>query len=1286
MTGANRSARTAQAPRGRALRIAVLSILALAMIATAGLLGGSVASPASAQTATDPPTMATAQRRDCETVDLLLLMDQSGSLANADPDGRERLASLNGIRHDLSGETGVRVALIGFDAKLTRHAEHFEPAAADGLIYPSDHELEASLQTPSDAITNYGVALRGASDVFRENSTGSCRELVWFTDGVHNTVSPSTEDEVARAEDLLDEVCEVVAPTYADQGVRTQVVLLGNDFERRAQSPNRFDRRMAELSARMISAITGDKTIGGFSVDSGCEIGDLPPGAVLETGQVIDLPNRLIESVAVIRDLRRWSDCVTPSGEMRTSDHLPAGAYIDALEIFAYGGTIDRYRLGDQGWETTGDGARRVTLKHDDLKGLPSGWVLEVQVAADPGTGIADVKLSCFSKPVSEPLKMEGWAIETATEETAPLLEAGGRYDLAVDMGDYDCESGGLELRIETLSDPRLGNAECRDGDARFGFEAVAAGENREITAAVGHLEPMHADTLWSADRQFGLEVELRPRATILSDRPLECSQVEDEPRAEISGTGTNAPRSRIVAGMCIVTPQPGGDTQLVAESSADQPSYHFETPDGERVSQPFEPNDGPQRVRIISDEMPPDKLPANPGTVSISSVFQPSNGRSPTVVGSQQLQIGSSTPSLVCRTSDVAGDPVDDSGIVLPRVESSDGGTANRLVLAECVPSPSDDQTSLTVRHSDGGPLPGEWMFVDQDGRPIPQPMQVAGDETEPFVIVLEGWTEESASANSIAIIQEPTTGGPSTLPVWTEIPLPEASNSRALSCGEASPPEIPPGFPLRVVVNACQVDPPESGSLTVTQHLVVDADLGYSVELSGRGGDEPPWRLDRGADPLVLRVVSDELGDNGWDYEGSATLTVTAIPDSGVAQLHRRTIKFPPDLLNNSLSCEEMVISNADEDEVPTEPLQAGLTCEFALRGSDGELHLTVSTAPDSSNGTGNADPLNDWRFLPASELFNDGRALRFNTGEELSALRLMTAEVLPNDRLERDGKINISAEWTSPAWQEPLTATTTVAYTVDLWPRSILWLALLITVAAALLTWFLLYGVVAASNRLPRSSNFFARRLEFSTYRDARGKLRSRELEGFNPDEHPSVRVDGDSSQKWLQAEDLRIAARHPKWWQVASMLRGGWGQATVRGLGGPVEARPTGPGARAATTREQFSELAVVALESPSGITEPRGVAYVLEPQRPSERSDGRRTLAALLADMTPRSTTATSKPTARRDADPPAGPPPRSTPSPGSSPPPRDVSGPPPRDASKPPPPPSSKPPPRERPK
>ena len=251
--------------------------------------------------------------------------------------------------------------------------------------------------------------------------------------------------------------------------------------------------------------------------------------------------------------------------------------------------------------------------------------------------------------------------------------------------------------------------------------------------------------------------------------------------------------------------------------------------------------------------------------------------------------------------------------------------------------------------------------------------------------------------------------------------------------------------------------------------------------------------------------------------------------------------------------------------------------------------------------------------------------GRTLVLEPGEELSEIGLVSSDTLPNDRIEASGTVTMSAEWVLPPLAAPLTGSVELEYRLDLWPRSNPWLALVITLLAGLLAWLLFYRVMVHSNRLPPARNFFAKRVEFSTYRDARGTLSSTELASLRLEdsapigsEHDMIRVDGGSKRRFLRADDLQIDAEHASWWNVSALLRGGWGRPSIRGGGYAFAAKPSGP--RRGTTSEHFAELTVVALETAGARETPAGVAYVLVPTRLADRSDSRRGLQQLLAEL------------------------------------------------------------------
>ncbi len=119
--------------------------------------------------------------------DLLLLVDQSGSLQQTDPQhGRVQAAQYllrQLARATATSGTKLDVAVAGFDAAYQQHG------GWSNLTPDSLGELEgqvqefAGLDTGID--TDYPNALSGARDALREKSRGTtrCQAVLWFTDG-----------------------------------------------------------------------------------------------------------------------------------------------------------------------------------------------------------------------------------------------------------------------------------------------------------------------------------------------------------------------------------------------------------------------------------------------------------------------------------------------------------------------------------------------------------------------------------------------------------------------------------------------------------------------------------------------------------------------------------------------------------------------------------------------------------------------------------------------------------------------------------------------------------------------------------------------------------------------------------------------------------------------------------------------------------------------------------------------------------------------------------------------
>ena len=1185
-----------------ALRSAV-SALALAALAGAGVLGVPDAPSASARSLSESAS------EECDAVDLLLLMDQSGSLNRVDPGGTERMMALNSIRSDFSGDDRWHVALIGFNEVPLLHSAGFRPAADTGQRHPSDDEIAEAL--PGDGSTYYGVALDAGLQVFGRAREDSCRHLVWFTDGLHDTAPGNEAEEVQEAEALRDKVCRVTAPRYSSEGVSTSVVLLGNSFEENLRSSDRNERRMAELSLDIIGIMTGERVIAGRPVDAACPTADLPQkGDVYRAGDIADLINSIIEATLPARGLLRWSDCDTSEGDVRESDNLPAGAFINEIQILSYRGAIDRYRLGQGQWIETSAGSRRIGLDPDALDHLAAGWELVIEVVADEGRDIGEVSLSCWSKPVG-PLRVWPGVVQDGNGETVDVLLPDEPYILRVDMSPHECPVEALELRSDALASP-LQYLRCESRtEALLHFDTVPAGGFQHMNEASGHMTPLHAGVLWGDRARIAVGVDVEPDPVFIPDRPLKCDQLGDSPLVERELL--NAASRRIVAGECTVVPQEQGTVTVDIESPPGGPLYRLETSDGDRIGDTLTVgrDDGPKRVHIVSAEMGPQMLPIESHEVAVTARHQRREDGDALLADRQRLLVPTlELPLLMCEGAG-SGGLAASSGLMGSLIEASRSAADSRseLVVGRCTlqPPPSG---SRTLRIGDG------FRIVDESGAPLLEPTTVTSGESPRSIVILAGLGDGRPPTDgelTLTLEQLPTEPGPPVLSVVHQLDPArlDAARDVRLTCGlEGDLPRIEAAAPFRVAAAVCRIEPPREGTLTV-QASVAPSSPAYYVE-APEGSRFEETTIGSGDPPLRLRLVSESLGPAGWSTEGEVVSTVALAPGGGPALVAVHIVAVPELVLPSPLNCESMQFTNVDGDEVPSEPLEATLRCSSTWRGPDGQLTLAF--------GDGTGLLASDWRFLPASTLLNDGLVLRFDDGEEVTEVRLVTSGPLPNDRIKGDGTVEIKAQWMVPGWKEPLTGVTPpVQYSVDLWPRSVLWQAVLITLAAALLSWLLLYGVVAFKNRLPPASNFYARRFEISTYRDSLGGLRSAEIDRFNLEDHPSIPVSGDSNKRLLRTKDLRIDARRPRLWQIAKLLRGGWGEARA-GQNRIVAVRPAGPRTRPGSTPEQFAELSVVALDSRSAEAEPRGVAYVLVPRSPSGPPDLRRDLSDALADL------------------------------------------------------------------
>jgi hypothetical protein len=200
------------------------------------------------------------------TVRVLLLIDQSGSLARTDPDDQR----ITGARAVVRSYASLAERVQQVEIQVAGFGEDYRPGEWQVLDQDS---LGTALETV-DAVgsvedqfhTDYVYALDGAASAF-EGSTATCQILFWFTDGQHDLdedlipagglerfyfPQPVTPDNVVEAESLMPSlVCDAggYAHVLGDSGVSAQIMLLGDESG------------VDEASRRVLRGMGGDPSL-----------------------------------------------------------------------------------------------------------------------------------------------------------------------------------------------------------------------------------------------------------------------------------------------------------------------------------------------------------------------------------------------------------------------------------------------------------------------------------------------------------------------------------------------------------------------------------------------------------------------------------------------------------------------------------------------------------------------------------------------------------------------------------------------------------------------------------------------------------------------------------------------------------------------------------------------------------------------------------------------------------------------------------------------------------------
>jgi hypothetical protein len=277
--GAGRATRAVRA----GLAVLVLAGALLAVVAT-GAPGAGAQSPAGTGTG-----------QDCSRVDVLLMIDQSASLRNTDPQD-QRVAAAEVLLRSLaaSAEAGgptVDVTVAAFGTDTVEVGTASLPGGVTGavdLVRPfADRE--------TDLNTDYVLALSFAVRHFQAitDLPSACKRLVWFTDGAYSIDQPgapgvagytSSTDRNVIGGELAGQICGALPetsrlPAPLAQQIRQAGFVVQLVDLRSGSAESEAERRDRESTAPVI-----DRLLSGDAND-GCAV----PGGRVEASNTDDL-------------------------------------------------------------------------------------------------------------------------------------------------------------------------------------------------------------------------------------------------------------------------------------------------------------------------------------------------------------------------------------------------------------------------------------------------------------------------------------------------------------------------------------------------------------------------------------------------------------------------------------------------------------------------------------------------------------------------------------------------------------------------------------------------------------------------------------------------------------------------------------------------------------------------------------------------------------------------------------------------------------------------------------
>jgi hypothetical protein len=222
--------------------------------------------PAGVATAQTPALPGDCVVDENAAIEVLLLIDQSGSLARTDPDDQR----ITGARAVVRSYASLAERVQQIEIQVAGFGEDYRPGEwmplSQDALGTALERVEAVASVDDQQHTDYVYAMEGAAAAF-EGSTATCQILFWFTDGEHDLdedllppeglgrnyfPEPVTPGNISEAEALMPAlICDPggYAERLGAAGVSAQIMLLGDESQ------------LNDASRRVLRGMGGDPSL-----------------------------------------------------------------------------------------------------------------------------------------------------------------------------------------------------------------------------------------------------------------------------------------------------------------------------------------------------------------------------------------------------------------------------------------------------------------------------------------------------------------------------------------------------------------------------------------------------------------------------------------------------------------------------------------------------------------------------------------------------------------------------------------------------------------------------------------------------------------------------------------------------------------------------------------------------------------------------------------------------------------------------------------------------------------